>query len=201
MGKSMTSEEKLLKLIRKKGNNPDAPAELLQGSASTPGKKRKKPKRHFLKLINRLLILGIIALIAAVVMKYFVSQQESADLLKEQDVIEKEGGQGLIQIPKQKPFSYYQSRIDKRNIFRSPWEKPKAGTSGQQSGPISDLANEFKIVGIVVDDSPNVILEDVKTNETFFVAEGESIKGATIEKIEEDKVIFIYNGETIELAP
>ena len=53
----------------------------------------------------------------------------------------------------------------------------------------------------MLDQDPKAILEDIKSQQTFFVSEGEEVMGATLKQIQEDKLIFIYNGQRVELVP
>jgi len=206
MEKQTSSEEKLLKLIRKK----DTPKEVDKnvGSKFTEAKAEAKKKDEakasggeFLKRVNRLLTLVAPVLLVYVVYSYLDLEQKDMRVI-DSEIIESKQGSKLKEDHKSETesFSYYQDALLERNLFESPWEKPKI-VKGDDSRASSDLQSQIKIVGIVLDDDPKAIIEDIKTKQTFFLSKGEKINGAMIEEIREDMVIFNYNNERIELVP
>ncbi|VAW12082.1 hypothetical protein MNBD_BACTEROID05-1003, partial [hydrothermal vent metagenome] len=108
----------------------------------------------------------------------------------------------VLSLHEAKPFTYYQQRIEKRDIFQSPWEKPKI----QRENPVvtksfDELNKKIKIVGVVLDQNPQVIVENFKSKETVFLVPGDEIEGATLEEVQESRAIFLYQGKRVELVP
>ena len=56
-------------------------------------------------------------------------------------------------------------------------------------------------MGIILDSDPKVIIEDIKSKESFIISKGEEIGGAILSEVYEDKAIFLSGNETVELAP
>jgi hypothetical protein len=54
-------------------------------------------------------------------------------------------------------------------------------------------------VGISWSDDPDVMIEDTKTQRTFFLKKGQMIDDIKLEAVFKDKVILNYLGEEIEL--
>ena len=84
-----------------------------------------------------------------------------------------------------------------RDIFQAPWENPQEkGAAPQQD----DLQKKLKLVGIVLDEAPQAVVEDQETHETYFLFVGDEIGQARVEEIQEEKVILLLNEEKVELT-
>ncbi|MBP9854968.1 MAG: hypothetical protein KBD53_08885 [Candidatus Omnitrophica bacterium] len=109
-----------------------------------------------------------------------------------------------IVIPKAKPFSAYADIISQRDIFKLPYEQFDL-TSRQETdlpqADDSDWIRNYKVSGILVDGDPRCVIEDVAANEIIFLAVGDHLKEAVVEKIEKGRVTFLYNNRRIELTP
>ena len=65
-----------------------------------------------------------------------------------------------------------------------------------------DLSTFMRLAGIIMQqDDSQVIIEDLRQGETFFVSKGQDILGARLVDVFEDKAVFIYNNERVELTP
>ena len=63
-----------------------------------------------------------------------------------------------------------------------------------------DLSKTLRLVGIVLDAQPKAIIERIAQKETVFLSKGETVEGAVLEDILEDKVILSYQDEKVELT-
>ena len=52
-----------------------------------------------------------------------------------------------------------------------------------------------------MDKEPRVIVEDLKEKQTVFMSKGDKLGEYILEEILADKLIFLYNGEKVELVP
>ena len=208
MNKVITAEEKLLKLIRKKKDSASAASGDSNQTSSNPLEQKKKGLEvDFLTILNRLFILLIVAISVYIIGHYLMRKEESVPLangekkLRSGDIEERTSR--VVALSELKPFDMYQGKIMTRDIFLSPWEKQRTNDAFGANNPASPsaLSQQLKIVGIVLDQDPKAILEDIKSQQTFFVSEGEEVMGATLKQIQEDKLIFIYNGQRVELTP
>ena len=199
----LTSEEKLLRLIRQKD----------KGSTSFPNNPKKDervkstskgfslPAIDFLILTNRLLIIVCLGIFAYLLTKYFFVEKKpmpttlsSIEKTKEDNVSPK------VIKPDVKPLAIYQQTVSARDIFELPWEKETVTESADPSTS-QDLSQQIKVVGIMLDRDPKAIIEEISSAQTFFMSKGEHVGNAVVEDIQEDKVIFIYNNKKVELAP
>ncbi len=206
--KPMTSEERLLNLIRKK--NQASPN--VEAKKETEGPKKEQstnnPKSEFrfdvLKVLNRIFFVLSLLIFGYILMKYAGGHDKKEISLEEREETKKEekkeekivSGQKLLQ--ENKPFALYQTKIEQRDLFHSPWDKPKEAVSDAVTAN-TEFSKQLKLIGVVLDEDPKAIIEDTKTRETVFLSVGESISGAVIEEIKEGKVILRLNEEKVEL--
>jgi len=205
MGREVTSEEKLLKLIRKKTET----SEIAEESISK--KKTASHRRHdkqfgidILKKANHVLLFACFCLIVFLLVNYFFYGQNSTEFAAkgskgEGQVVTKDIEKDL-ELPGENPFEYYEEALVKRNIFELPWEDKSAGKT-EVLGDSAQLSKRLQIVGVILDDEPKVAIVDLKDKITYFLSKGESIAGAKIEEIEEGKVTVVFNDEKIVLTP
>ena len=206
--RDVTSEERLLKLIRKKNPGSGSVA-LEEPHGETPstavfGAEELKKVRlpvGFLKIINLVLLVLCIGLLGSFIYRYLqlknavlVSTAALSVKTKEDSVLLEASAKTI------KPFEVYAKDIDSRDLFLSPWEKENPGDSAA-TGLGIDLGKDLKLVGIVLDKDPKAIIEDLRSNQTIFLSKGERIGEAVVSEIREDKVILIYNEEKVELKP
>lgn len=211
MGEHITSEEKLLRLIRKKDK------------AAAPG---KRPKDS-LALWNRILVILIIGIWAVILARYsseekhrpmkplpvFVDSSDSAgkdtpDSTRQSPAwrsppkarLAVGGLTAPLGVVETKPFEFYAGKIEGRDVFEAPWEKP-ASDSQAPADPALDLSKRLKVVGILLDEDPKAIIEDLETKQTFFLSPKERMGDIVVDEIREDKVIVIFNEEKVELTP
>lgn len=211
---SLTSEEKLLRLIRKKDKfsgslSLDLPEDPPAISPDLPGEAQGPEKRmDVLALSIRVLAVTACVLLIFVLNKYARTQplatqvvSSSARSVEDTSVAkEKKEGDLSIAVMEVRPFDSYKPEIEGRDIFEAPWEKPV------QPVPVlgasaAELTKQLKLVGILLDKDPKAIVEDLGTQQTFFVSPGERIGSALVSEIREDKVILIFGQEKVELVP
>ena len=207
MSKPLTSEEKLLNIIRKKKVVPepekkaaaDAKKEKVIGSNFGQG----KLQGHSLKIVNRILATGVPVLIVILGVQYSVSKKELESKFQNQiaqSTKDEKKAADKNALPQEvKPVDVYLSHFQERDIFMAPWEKPAAADGLNTS--LAPLSEEIRVTGIILDSDPKAIIEDIKTEQTSFLSRGDSIKNAKIIDIKEDRVIFEYNNSQVELVP
>ncbi len=204
-----TAEEKLLRLIRQK--NPSSRGNERTGG---PGAEplRSGPtgsRRDFFKIINRVLLGMCIILAIGNVYKFMEKKDYSADL----GIENKLEGEALslkdIPFEAVRPFSFYSEIVAKRNIFLSKPKLPAEETAPQVEAPAvkpmvqkdyQAMTRHLKLVGIILSQDPEAVIENGKTKETLFVHKGETMEGGTIIDIQEGKVVLRIEDQEIELT-
>lgn len=104
------------------------------------------------------------------------------------------------------PLAQYLASLKNRDLFEAPWEKQKDVVL-QETPVVEDaryvmeFTQSVRLVGIIRDENPKVVIEDLINRETLFISVGDQIRGATLEEIFGEKVHFSIGGETVELYP
>ncbi|HBR14546.1 MAG TPA: hypothetical protein DD723_03250 [Candidatus Omnitrophica bacterium] len=183
------------------------------GTANLVGNTRKREGGFdSFKLCNRVLAVLCGGMFVYIVVQIVSTPVESPGAdprkKKEEERIVKE-----FFLPSRQFFDFYQNEMSGRDIFKSLWEEEPKGESVPQPQPILQpafpidtnpvplLQGQLKVVGIVLGDVPEAIVEDLQTHETVFLKRGERLGEALVDEILKDKVIFVYNNQRVELAP
>ncbi|MBI5150008.1 MAG: hypothetical protein HZA28_04470 [Candidatus Omnitrophica bacterium] len=211
-GHPLTSEEKLLQLIRKKNNSSarKPPASPNEGADPSPARTPAPPEAEgqpqkkdidFLSLTTRTLGVVAVGIFIFILINFRPGTSQevkmaSVDLEGPGDTAAEEMPQALDA----RLFEFDRQTISSRDIFQAPWEKPLPVATGASSSAV-ELARQLKLVGILLDKDPKAIVEDLTTQQTFFLSPGERIGSAVVAEIREDKVILDFAQERVELVP
>lgn len=206
MNDNFSPEERLLKLIRgqkKQSQAPDksaarenyeASAQLINKSKVEPVTAFKKyfPSINIRKTIFWLFMFSIVCLVITFIYPRIAPRSIQIPQLREADSdnLDSQSKQNI------KPFDFYLEGIKGRRIF--------ATFSGQNTEkPINALSpgllKDINLVGIISGDSPQAIIEDKKTKETFYATKGQFIGEIQIEDIQAGKIIVNYQNQRYEL--
>jgi hypothetical protein len=214
---SLTSEEKLLRLIRKKGKAIEASSPSFQENQTTvspdPPEEAQKLEKPMDVLALSIRVLAVTACIILIFLlnKYALLRTKppagqalsppthAAENISPSTKEEEEEGLPVAAI-EVRPFDVYKPAMEGRDIFQAPWEKPAQEVSAPNASA-AELAKQLKLVGILLDKDPKAIVEDLGTHQTFFVSPGEQIGNAVVGEIRPDKVILIFGQEKVELVP
>lgn len=222
MKKDITSEEKLLHLIRKK---MDTGGSDVKGAAASSiaarrsfvvdrrkGGERRKPRWEVVDFLNGAfrVFVGV-----AVVLSGYIGY--NFFIFKDRDVVEpleaaQENGTGGVTddltLSEGEPFSAYAEIFQERDIFGgvSMKGRPQVTAGPSETVPSAvDVAQEFKqnfkLVGIVLDQDPKAVIEDLKNQQTLFLSRGEKIGEGELTDIQAGKIVLQIRGQTIELTP
>lgn len=201
MKDNISPEEKLLKLIKGDKKQPVEkkdpslqPAVKITAKKSDPGSIRKSLIHFLIGKIKPLLIVGsLIYLIVS-----FIYPWVGLKKINLPAVSEKIKQEPQLEIKKEsKPFESYLKDIEGRQIF---------GTfSGQQESLAqvaaeADSIKDINLLGVILGDNPQAIIEDKKTQKTVYVSRGQFIGQFQVEEIKEGKVILNYKGQRYELG-
>jgi len=99
-------------------------------------------------------------------------------------------------ISEPKPYEFYQKELKRKQIFKTQY------TQEEKSAVIPtdiELTKEINLVGIISGDNPQAIIEDRRTQKTYYVAKGQFIGDYRVEDIREGKIILEFQGKRYEL--
>jgi hypothetical protein len=96
-------------------------------------------------------------------------------------------------------FSYYSKEINKRRLFKGVSPQQKSSSADTAGNSAKTLAADFQLIGLAAGENPQVIIQNKKTRQSYFLYEGQSQDNLKVEEITENKVKLDYNGEIFEL--
>ena len=206
--KSFEAEFKKISTMLEKTNSSAAGALSLKPGASQPGKisdedlqkniKLAQTSVRFLKYLNQalsLMIGGLIVYAAA----YCLWLSERGLVFPALDTSKPvEATVTFSSYPP--PLASYLNVMNERSIFE-PFEDAGAVDAKAAAQAASELLANYKIVGLVMDAKPMVILEDLKLHQTLFLSKGDQFNGITVESIEAGRLQFNYQGQIVTLNP
>ena len=95
-------------------------------------------------------------------------------------------------------YSYYSNRISGKKIFGAAPYAAGEGLEGAGAGG-EDITANLGLVGIIPGANPQAIIEDKKSQKTYYLMKGESTNGIVVEDVGSDKVTIEYKGKRLNL--
>ena len=196
-------EESLLKLIRQEkksiGNSgaqkvPDVKVALKPGIKNESYSRMSKflTLRHLQRGMLVAAAASVIYLIASFVYPWVGLKEIRLPVLPQEE--RRDSAAQIISEPK--PFDFYQKELKQKQIFKTRY------TQEEKSAAIPtdiELTKEINLVGIISSDNPQAIIEDRRTQKTYYVARGQFIGDYKVEDIQEGKIILEFQGKRYEL--
>lgn len=210
MQEHISPEEKLLKLIRRKDRTSSKEEDVKKSNAgsanpsaksSTKGVTSKNNISVILKASDKILLLAVFALSLYIGYELFFTGKNVNTLVKEPLNITKGAGDEagpIVKTVMPQPSDYYTSPAQARDLFDTAFTKKT--DEGKKSVSVSELTKNMRLVGIILGEVSEAIIEDLELRQTFFLHKGESFKNGIIEEIEESKVILSFGNQRVELV-
>jgi type II secretory pathway component PulC len=209
---NLSPEEKLLKLIR--GDKKVKPS----GAAGAPsvGQSKAEPAQAVLKsgkinffqvfrgtyftrdlgrkIIFISVLVSLIYLVFVFIYPLVALNKIDLPVVRETEKVEiSEAGK-----KEAKPYEYYLNGMQARPLF---------GNASGQQGETEALAiateassiKDINLVGVIMGDSPQAVIEDKKAQKTYYLIQGQFIGDFQVEEIMSGKVILNYHGQKFEL--
>lgn len=95
------------------------------------------------------------------------------------------------------PLASFSDTVLNRDIFKPGNTQPASARTGPWR--LQELAKDLKLVGIYQGHTPEVMIEDTTLKKTYFLKEGEEVKGVFIKSITKDKVVLSSGSEEMEM--
>lgn len=173
----------------------------LQNILAMLQQKSAQPKTVLgLKDLNKLLVAAVALVVVFLVMDVLRGWQSAQrDVTFEED---RNIQQTAVTLPTFKDISEYVQAVTRRNIFQ-PYEQKEVVADTATALPVDDVTKRLeglKLVGISWLDTPEsatVMIEDEKTSVTYFLKQGEELRGFKVKTIYSDRVVISYQDETI----
>lgn len=204
MKDNVSPEEKLLRLI--KGKKPDTAVEKKIVTPLTGAQEIKPTLKsafyllwqkylsfiNLSKIIRIAFVLSCIYLIVSLIYPWVALRKIRLPKAVPEKSLEIELGQKV----EVKPYEFYLEGIKGHQIFSS---APSGGPGGPVSAVNVDLMKDINLVGIISGENPQAVIEDKKSQKTYYVTKGQFIGEYQVEDIQEGKIIVNYRGQRFEL--
>lgn len=202
-------EEKLLKLIR----NPRKQVAANRSEAVSTGQSKTaviqsgpdyagKPfyslagayfaPANLLKILMAILVVSCLYLGACFLYPLFAVKKIKLPVIS----VDKTKQQIPVAVDATKPYEFYADEIRKRTIFTNTAAgSAKVSAVSGEAQSIKDIS----LLGIISEPNPQAIVEDKKTQKTYYVTKGQFIGEFEVEDIQEGKIILNSKGKRYEL--
>jgi len=209
MTDNISPEEKLLRLIRgqKKNRvpvladeNPNALVPLKIQGGVIDQKRAFKFEKYIPRFnANILISIGLVTaslyLLSAFAYPLFVSKKTIFSRENHFDKITE--SKEAIKQAEIKPYDFYTQGIKTKQIFGA------ASAQLTQESNVTvgaNLIKDINLLGVISGDSPQAIIEDKKSQKTYYVTKGQMIGEFQVEDIGDGKIILNYSGQRFELS-
>lgn len=203
MKNNISPEEKLLRLIKgQKKNNTDIPLEKelikthpeLEPAFNYSIRPPVFTAASLHKIILVAFLFSGIYFIGSLIYPFIGFKKISLPSIIEEGFIEPKTE------PKQniKPLDLYLEGIKDSHIFAvRPESEPEKPTTSVSAS--ADVIKDINLVGIISGENPQVVIEDKKTQKTYYINKGQFFGDFLVEDIQEGKVVLNYKGQKFEL--
>ena len=200
MQDNISPEEKLLRLIKdpKKAPLPG----MAIGAAQTARRKFSFSFRpgsspaDLQKYALALLAAAIVYLVVALARPFFgfrkITLEAGAGRPAEQNA--------TVASEEVKPFDFYAAPLMGRNIFVDYGTAAPSSEGAVVQVAAADMVKDISLVGIIMGENPQAVIEDKAAQRTIYVSKGQSIREMQIDDIQEGKIILSHKGEKFELT-
>jgi hypothetical protein len=97
-------------------------------------------------------------------------------------------------------YSEFINQIAGKKIFAASYAEQTPLVSGPDREALGRITQELTLTGVIPGDAPQVVIEDKKSQRSFYLKEGESfLDNITVESIGTSSCILNYQGESFEL--
>ncbi|OGX18083.1 MAG: hypothetical protein A3K83_03060 [Omnitrophica WOR_2 bacterium RBG_13_44_8b] len=155
-----------------------------------------------IKSLNKILTFGIFILAFYFMFNFLTSIMNSEKISSLELSVASAAGApfNLPEVSSLKPASHYLEEAKSRNIFALVADLPqKEDEQKRINAKLSEMLQNLKLVGISWSDDPDIIIEDTKLQQAYFLKKGQKVGDFTIKAVYKDRVILSYGGQEIEL--
>lgn len=198
MRENISPEEKLLKLIKgeKSINLSDKTSQKDKDGGSAVNKKAQAVNFRLGNNVLFRLALLLIVISVAYLIGTFIYPWVGLNKVKLPDPEVASIEQSVERKTDVKPYEFYAQGMKNSQIFGS---IASQGNAEPAANIKSEIIKDINLVGIISGDNPQAVIEDKKTQKTYYVTKGQLIGDLLVDDIQEGKIILISAGQKFEL--
>ena len=164
--------------------------------------KEKNGRDRLRKLTQALQILAVLGLAYSAAKWYAFSKLESLPALGQRYFEPKTAARDELGPDPSMSFTDYSRVFSQREIFVIPYAKEASVPRGDiVESPVAQKSQlvDFRLRGIVLDQHPQAIIEDLANKQTLFLFSGDSLGQGTLKEIREDRIVVVIHDSSVEL--
>lgn len=203
-------EEKLLKLIRNGPRQAPAPQSARADAAGSAGRARGPIRLPALKIewvtcaVVGFIVVLVVEAVALLLVMATPSPTQPLPAASRPSADAPSGdpaAPSFVQTPAQEVPSLAQSASSALFAVLGDSGQSPAAARARPSDSGKLLASRLTLMGVVSGDPAQAIIEDSKTQKTYFVMPGQAVvEGAVLERVLDNRVVLDLDGEKIELT-
>lgn len=147
-------------------------------------------------------IVAILVLSYIAVQWYAFSEPETLPVIEKSPLEQKTGVREEAGRDSPASFEDYSRIFSQREIFVMPYAKESPGSKASPiESPIEQKAQlvDFRLRGIVLDQHPQAIVEDLANKQTLFLSPGDMVGQGTLKEVREDRIIVVIHDSSLEM--
>lgn len=198
MKENISPEERLLKLIKGEKGLKASPVSTNQPVSSKivfdkkANQALRSLSKDFMPKLSLVVIIISVLLLLAVFLYPLVGLNK-IKIPKTDSVSLSKSGEEKVET---KPYEFYAQGMKNGQIFGNIVAEEGISPAANIRG---DFLKDINLIGIVSGDSPQAVIEDKKTQKTYYVSKGQSIGNFVVEDIQKGKIILSSDGQKFEL--
>jgi len=162
-----------------------------------------KCRGGMLKKITQVLqVVAIMVLAYCAARWYAFTEPEPLPVLDGGRFEQKTGVRDDVALNSRASFAEYRQVFSQREIFVMPYAKEAPAPKAQAvESPVAQKAHlvDFRLRGVVLDQQPQAIVEDLSNKQTLFLSPGDLLGQGTFKEVREDRIIVVVHDASLEL--
>ena len=165
------------------------------------GKLSFKNLNGLLKTLSNVFVVCSILLTVYILVMFFMIQKNLSNPIIESPILKQTTARQPL-IPSYPDFSQYVTGITDRDLFNLPKEKKKIIIQPvEKKASPEDLTKDIKVIGIMLtNNNPQVLIQHKSSSDTELLSIGSKINDLILKDIQKDKIIFDYQGDSLEVS-
>ncbi|MCM8781664.1 MAG: hypothetical protein NC828_01200 [Candidatus Omnitrophica bacterium] len=154
-----------------------------------------------LEILNIILVFLLLGLLIYFIPLFFKRPESAIKNLEAKIKFQMESPNQIEKESISQPFSYFAEQVGSKTIFAPAVTEEITPKISVEEGPkLEDVKAQLNLLGVISGDNPQAIIEDKKTQKTYFLNRGSMFDDVVVKDILENKVILIYKEEEFELV-
>lgn len=177
----------------------DGPMEMIKNGSPTKTSRLKDAGFTYFGILNTILTLGVLTCTILILFKFKHVETVPKDSVSE-EIFDSVVQAHFVDVDDDTgSLKDYLSVMTSRDFFAEPWTQ-NVVQPRDVPVPTVPLQQKMKLMGIVLGESPQAIVQSLSTKTTFFVSPGDSVEGAVLKNVSVNSSVWEYSGQDVTLT-